>query len=85
MTTLTLVIDTAGRIYNLANNEHPLVIWGNEKKLIVKGCSIPKNAFCCSEEEYVEMMRKRGQKIESSGKTLAEIEKERKENGIAKV
>lgn len=79
MTVLTIVIGMDGHIYNLANNEHPLVVWGNEKKLIVKGCSIPKNAYCCSEEEYIKMMDKRGQKIEPNGKTLAEIEKSRRE------
>ena len=49
---LTIVIGQDGRIYNLANREHP-------------SCHglLPKNAFCCTEEEYVKLMKERGQEI----------------------
>ena len=76
---LTIVIGMDGRIYNISNDEHPTIAWGNEKHAIVKASSIPKNAYCVSEEDYVKMMERRGQRIESSGKTLAEIEALRKE------
>ena len=79
MTYLTVVIGTDGHVYNISNDEHPLVVWSNEKKMIVKTGVIPKTAFCCSEEEYIKMAEKRGQKIEPNGRTLAEIERARRE------
>ena len=76
---LTIVIGMDGRIYNISNDEHPTITWSNEKHAIVKAGSIPKNAFCCSEEEYVQMMDRRGQKIKPNGRTLVEIEQARKD------
>ena len=68
-TNLTIVIDSNGRVHNIAAGEHPTVVWADKKAGIVKS-GLPKNAFVCTEEEYVKLMKERGQVIKAPKKEV---------------
>ena len=61
-TYLTVVVGSDGKIHNIGNGEHPTIIWANKTAGIVKS-GLPKNAFCCSEAEYIKLMKEHNQVI----------------------